>query len=191
MKVANARTARYTDPDLVPEIRVEEADGDDIHAVRAVLILAYAEYQEALPPVLFTAYMEDLLDLERRTPTSQLLVARRGDRVLGAVNYYPDALAQGVGWPDEGWASVRALGVVPQARRQGVAGRLMTSCLDRARAAGSPVLGLHTGEFMKGAVRFYRRLGFRRAPHFDFDVPSSPAVVLPRVTARAYLRLLP
>ena len=135
MKVANARTARYTDPDLVPEIRVEEADGDPIHAVRAVPILVYAEYQEALPPVLFTAYMEDLLDLELLTLTSQLLAARRGDRVLAGVSDYPDALAQGVGWPDEGWASVRALAVVPQARRQGVAGRLMTSCLDRWRAA--------------------------------------------------------
>ena len=35
--------------------------------------------------------------------------------------------------------------------------------------AGAPVLCLHTAEFMTTAVALYERLGFRRAPAYDFD----------------------
>lgn len=164
-------------------ISIEEATEADYHAVRAVLIMAYAEHQAALPPAVFSAYISDLMDLESRSGVSQLLIARRGGRAVGAVTYYPDARLQGVGWPDEGWASVRALGVVPQARQQGVARWLIGACLARARAAHAPVLGLHVADFTQPAINLYRKLGFRPAPHFDFTVPP--------ITARAYLRLNP
>ncbi len=169
--------------DEAATISIEEATEADYHTVRAVLIMAYAEHQAALPPGVFSAYIADLMDLEGRAGVSQLLIARRAGRAVGTVTYYPDARRQGVGWPDEGWASVGALGVVPQARQQGVARWLISACLARARAAQAPVLGLHVADFTEPAINLYRKLGFRPAPHFDFAVPP--------VTARAYLRLNP
>jgi GNAT superfamily N-acetyltransferase len=169
--------------DEAATISIEEATEADYHAVRAVLIMAYAEHQAALPPGVFAAYISDLMDLEGRAGVSQLLIARRAGRAVGTVTYYPDARLQGVGWPDEGWASVGALGVVPQARQQGVARWLIGACLARARAAHAPVMGLHVADFTAPAINLYRKLGFRPAPHFDFTVPP--------VTARAYLRLNP
>jgi GNAT superfamily N-acetyltransferase len=180
-------------PGSDPAIVIEEAREDDHHAVRAALILAHAEHQAALPAAVFSAYIADLMDIERRAPVSQLLIARRAGRVVGTVTYYPDAHLQGVGWPDEGWAAVRALGVVPQARQHGVARWLMGACLARARAAQAPAIGLHVGAAMQPAHNLYRQLGFRRAPHFDFDIPAPAGAIAVSdpVSVQAYLRLLP
>jgi GNAT superfamily N-acetyltransferase len=164
-------------------ITIDEVNASEYHVVRAVLIMAFAEYQAALPPAAFSTFIADLMVLESRANVSRLLIARRGGRAVGMATYYPDARLQGVGWPDEGWASVGALGVVPQARQQGVARWLLTACLARARRAQAPVLGLHAADFTGPAVNLYRKMGFRPAPHFDFTIPP--------ITARAYLRLNP
>lgn len=192
MKLARAskQGTRSTLEIETPPIEIDEAGPGDYHSARAVLIMAYAEYQTVLPDPVFAAYIQDLVDLERRAKHSQLLIARRRGRAVGVVSFYPDACDQGVGWPEEGWGGVRALAVVPQARGLGVAEALMNACMDRARAADAPALALHTADFMEAASRFYRRLGFRRAPHFDFDVPDSAANNHPPVTARAYVRLM-
>lgn len=67
---------------------------------------------------------------------------------------------------------LRALGVDPAARRLGIGRALMQACLERARAAGTAVLCLHTADFMTAAVAMYLGMGFRRVPLFDFDAAS-------------------
>lgn len=84
------------------------------------------------------------------------------------MTFYPDAGGEGLGWPS-GWAGLRALGVDPAMRGLGIGRRLMGECLDRARALGAPVLCLHTAAFMTAAVTIYERMGFERAPEYDFD----------------------
>ena len=64
---------------------------------------------------------------------------------------------------------VRALAVAPDARGLGAGRALMHACLDRARAASAPAIGLHTADFMSAAVVLYQSLGFQRAPHLDID----------------------
>jgi GNAT superfamily N-acetyltransferase len=186
VKATNLRLAEGGLDDLT----IEDASERDFTAVRAAMIVSYAEFQFSMPPAAFSAYLTDLLDLEGRAAASTLLVARRGGRVVGTVTYYPDGGRQHRGWPS-GWASVRALAVVPQARGEGIASCLMAHCLDRARRDGAPVLGLHTGEFMKDALRLYWHLGFRRAPQFDFKIPDE---VLdgpgPQNTAFAYVQTI-
>lgn len=70
-------------------------------------------------------------------------------------------------WPD-GWASIRLLGVSPQARGLGIGRALMQECLRRARADGAVTMGLHTTKLMDVARAMYLRLGFARAPAYDF-----------------------
>jgi ribosomal protein S18 acetylase RimI-like enzyme len=101
----------------------------------------------------------------------RLLVAEHDRRVVGAVTFYEDAAAEGLGWP-AGWAGLRALGVDPAARRLGAGRALMDACLERALAARAPVLCLHTAAFMTAAVAMYEAMGFGRAPSFDFEVPA-------------------
>ena len=153
------------------DVRVRDAGPADPPAVRRVLLAAYQEYATALPPAVFGRYLTDLLDVEARAGSGQVLVAEHGGRVVGTVTYYADAATEGLGWP-AGWAGLRALGVDPAARGLGL-GRILTEeCRRRALAAGAPVLCLHTAELMTAAVALYERMGFRRDPAFDFDAAS-------------------
>ena len=118
---------------------------------------------------MFGRYPTDILDVESRAGTGgKVLVAEHGGRVVGTVTYYPDAADEGFGWP-AGWAGLRALGVEPRARGLGVGRALLEACLERALAAGAPVICLHTAEFMPAAVAIYEAAGFRRDPVHDFD----------------------
>ena len=150
---------------------VREAGPSDLPAVRRVLLAAYQEYAATLPPAVFGRYLTDLLDVESRLGTGELLVAEHGRRIVGTVTYHPEASQEGLGWP-AGWAGLRALGVEPRARGLGIGRALLEACLARARAAGAPTIGLHTAEFMAAAVAMYEAAGFRRDPAHDFDVTS-------------------
>ena len=72
-------------------------------------------------------------------------------------------------WP-EGWASIRALGVLAGERRRGVGEALTHECVRRARRRGAKAIGLHTGSHMTAATGLYERLGFRRAPELDIEI---------------------
>ena len=135
---------------------------------RRVLLAAYQQYATAMPPAVFGRYLAELLDVEARAEVGRILVAEVGGRVVGTVTYYPDAAAEGLGWP-AGWAGLRALGVEPGARGRGVGRALMEACRRRAEAGGADVLCLHTDQFKTAAVAIYAAMGFRRAPAFDFD----------------------
>ena len=162
----------------------------DHAAIHAVVIAAYRQYAGLLPPDIFSAYLADLLDLETHASHGPLIVAEADGRVCGYAAFYPDASAQGVGWPP-GWASGRALAVHPAARGYGVARTLIAAGERLAHDGGSPVLAFHTHSYMTTAIALYERSGYRRAPEFDFDVAARvgrPGAA--QITALAYLRCL-
>lgn len=69
------------------------------------------------------------------------------------------------------------LAVAQEARGKGVASALVTECVNRTKAMGYSYIGLHTGEFMKDAIKLYTKFGFERLPHYDF-VPANDGVVV-------------
>ena len=106
--------------------------------------------------------------MRSRRAHATLIVAEEGARILGAVTYYPDGSCEGhAGWPRQ-WAAIRLLAIHPEARGRGVGRALTAECIRRARADGSRAVGLHTTEFMAIARAMYERMGFVRAPEFDF-----------------------
>ena len=171
------------------DIRVRLALDSDIEPARAVLAEAYSEYESAFPAENWRPYLADILDLEGRAPESELLVAERGGEVVACVSYFPpgskasypsDSFSEH--WPAD-WSAFRLLAVSPSARGSGV-GRLLTeACIDRARDQGAPAIGLHTTAPMRIARAMYERMGFVRAPRFDFR-PG------PTVVVEAYRMLL-
>jgi len=169
---------------------VRDAVPADHPAIRAVVAAAYGQYAGLIPPVVFSNYQADLLDLERHASHGRLLVVDVDERVWGFGAFYPDASVQGLGWPP-GWASGRALAVHPAARGYGVARALMAAGERLAQDGGAPVIALHTASFMTTARALYERLGYRRAPEFDFDMAArfGGAGAMP-ITALAYLRHL-
>ena len=158
----------------MPKIEVRTGGAEDKDAARSVLEAAYSEYVPAFPPENWATYIKDILDLEGRADESELLVAEHDGRLVGCVSYFPpgskasypsDAFSER--WPDD-WGAFRLLAVDPQARGLGVGRRLTDECIDRTREAGAPALGLHTTAPMKIARAMYERMGFERAPEYDF-----------------------
>jgi ribosomal protein S18 acetylase RimI-like enzyme len=147
-------------------MEVRAARAADLESARRVVTAAYDQFRPVIGADLYSVYLDDLVDFDGRSSVAELLVADRGGEIAGAVTYYPAAVDEGFGWPED-WAGFRALAVDPAQRGHGVGERLVSACVERATAAGSPVLCLHTASFMDAAVRLYERLGFERRPEFD------------------------
>ena len=167
---------------------VRDAVPADYPAIRDVVIAAYSQYAGLIAPDIFSAYLADLLDLDTHARHGRLFAVEAGQWVCAFGAWYPDASVQGVGWPP-GWASGRALAVHPAGRGHGVARALIATGERLAQEGGSPVLAFHTHSYMTDARALYDRLGYRRAPEFDFDVAArfgGPAAT--PIMALAYLR---
>src|SRR2546422_9580943 len=105
---------------------------------------------------------QNIADVWSRAPISSTIVAERDGKLLGSVNYYRPGRADSIDntWPPE-WASIRLLGVSPEARGLGIGRALMDECLRRARAGGGRGMGLGTASLMGGARAQYLRRGFK------------------------------
>lgn len=171
---------------MAGELRIRDAHEEDLDVVSALLVDAYAQF---LPPpreltveerAEWDGYRRNVADVWSRVPISSTIVAERDGTLLGSVNYYAPGQVDSLdgAWPD-GWASIRLLGVSPQARGLGIGRALMNECLRRARADGATTMGLHTTKLMDVARAMYVRLGFTRTPEHDFH----PA---PDFTVEAY-----
>jgi ribosomal protein S18 acetylase RimI-like enzyme len=78
-------------------------------------------------------------------------------------------------------AAFRMLVVDPAVQGRGVGELLVTTCLDRARAAGRRRMVLSTDPRMAAAQRLYQRLGFTRLPERDWSpVPGVDLLVYAR-----------
>ncbi len=122
------------------ELTIRDARGEDLDAVSALLIDAYAQFMP--PPRELTAeeragwdgYRRNIADVWSRVPVSSTIVAEREGKLLGSVNYYAPGQADSLddAWPD-GWASIRLLGVSPQARSLGIDGGVLATRPRRRR----------------------------------------------------------
>ena len=167
------------------ELEVRLARPDELEGARSVLAAAYAQYESSFPEENWVRYYADILDLEGRDDSSELLIALRDGDLVGCVSYFPpgskaeypsDSFSEH--WPPE-WAAFRLLAVDPAARGAGVGRRLTEFCIERAREQGAPSVGLHTTDAMQVARKMYERTGFLRAPIYDFH-PS------PEIAVEAY-----
>ena len=186
-QVKGAHNSRATIP-LMSMISVRQAAERDIEPARTILRAAYSEYEPSFPAENWAPYLKDILDLEGRSEASDLLVGEIDGRVVGCVSYFPpgskasypsDAFSER--WPDD-WAAFRLLAVDPRARGRGVGRRLTDACIERAREQGAPCLGLHTTAPMAAARGMYERMGFERAPRFDFRPGPTVLVEAYRLT---------
>jgi GNAT superfamily N-acetyltransferase len=186
MSATSTATATRRDAPLL----VRGAVPADYPAIGEVVAAACARYADLMPPGIFSAYLADLLDLETHARRGRLLAAEVDEQVRGFAVFYPVAPVRGFGLPHE-WASGRALAVHPAARGHAIARAMLAACEYLARQAAAPVLVFHPPSIMTDAIALYERLGYTRAPEFDFDVASrfgQPGAV--PIGSIAYLRHL-
>lgn len=88
-----SETARPAQRDAVPLVRC--AVPADHAAIRDVVIAAYEQYAEQLPPHVWSDYLSDVLDLEKHASHGRLIVVEVDGRIRGFGAFYPDASVQG------------------------------------------------------------------------------------------------
>jgi len=155
---------------------MRDAREDELDAVGAMMVEAYAQYMPA-PDADLTSeqrkvwdeYRDEIGDVRSRLAYSSLIVAEDDGEILGAVTFYPpsDGPSQNHELPSA-WAGFRLLAVAPGARGRGIGRQLTQECIERARALNAPALGLHTTHLMDVARAMYQRMGFERTPEYDF-----------------------
>ena len=147
-----------------PPIAVRLARPDEYDAVGALTAEVYGDEGFA-----HGDYLPVLRDAARRAAVADVLVAvDAGGQLLGTLTYAPG----GTPFADlarPGEAEFRMLAVRPAARGQGVATRLVTAAIARARAQGHRRLAISTQPAMTAAHRLYERLGFTRTPERDWS----------------------
>ena len=149
-------------PDASP-LTVEPARPDDYARIAQLTVDVYVRGGLATP-----AYAPELADVAGRAGRSELLVVRdAGGHVVGSVALVLTGDFGNVITSDEE-AAFRMLVVDPAARGQGVGQLLVSTCLDRARAAGKHRMVISTDPRMTTAHRLYEGLGFTRLPERDW-----------------------
>jgi GNAT superfamily N-acetyltransferase len=159
------------------ELRIRDAGPEELDGLLEVVLDAYSQFGEFLPPGFAGEYRQEVADV-LSNPNTQVLVAEDGGVTAGTVAFYPEGGYYHESVPAD-WACLRTLAVLPECRGRGIGRALMEETIRRARALGRSRMLLHTLPFMSAARALHERVGFTRAPELD--------VAYSTVTALAYL----
>jgi ribosomal protein S18 acetylase RimI-like enzyme len=145
-------------------VAVVAAEPEDFEQIAELTVRVYVDGGLAS-----RGYAAQLADVAGRAEQAELLVVRDADgRILGSVALVLAGSFGNVTASDDE-AAFRMLVVDPAAQGRGIGELLVTTCLDRARAAGKRRMVLSTDTRMAAAQRLYRRLGFTRLPERDWN----------------------
>jgi GNAT superfamily N-acetyltransferase len=158
-------------------VRVDAARPDDFRRIAELTAGVYRDEGYA-----GEEYLAQLADVADRATRAELLVARGPDGdgredVVGSVALVLDG-ELGEVLESAAEAGFRMLVVDAAARGRGVGELLVTTCLERARAAGKQRVVISTDPRMSSAHRLYERLGFTRLPERDWSpLPGTDLLV--------------
>ena len=165
-------------------LTLRDARPEDRGTIRALTLAAYSEFASVMEPGAWAGLDGAVrAGLEAEGEGVERIVAERGGEIVGSVMLFsPSTDAYGGAAKRASWPELRLLAVAPTARGAGVGEALVRECARRARLAGATELGLHTSDSLRAAVRMYRRMGFERAPEFDFRPDGAELVMAYRLT---------
>jgi putative acetyltransferase len=106
-------------------------------------------------------------------PDIRFVVARLGGSAVGCGALRLDA----------GFAELKRMYVVPEARRRGIAWRLLARLEALAAANGRSLVRLETGVAQAEAIALYERAGFRRIPPFPPYRPDPLSLFMEKALA--------
>jgi len=151
------------------EVTLRDARPDERAAVAQVTLRAYAELAEVMEPEAWAGLDGAVRAALASDAPAERIVAEHRGALVGSVMLFPPAVDAYEGLADLApWPELRLLAVSPDARGLGVGRLLVEECVRRARRMGAADLGLHTSQSMRVAMEMYQRMGFERAPEYDF-----------------------
>ena len=159
------------------DVVVRDARDDERTTVRELTLRAYAEYAAVMAPTAWAGLERAVRAALDSEEAAELIVAEHRGELVGSVMLFPPASdAYGGMAGRASWPELRLLAVAPEARGLGVGRALVDECVRRARRTGASELGLHTSASMRVAMRLYERMGFVRAPEYDFQPEGAERV---------------
>jgi GNAT superfamily N-acetyltransferase len=159
-------------------VKIREALDNEKEMIREQRVKAYEEHAQIIPEGHWNALKQAISSDSVEQIHVEHLVAELDGEIVGSVALFPaktdayEGLVDMLDYPE-----IRMLAVTPHARGKGVAELLIKECILRAKVSGSRYIGLHTGDFMKTAMRLYERMNFIRIPQFDFQPADDEIIV--------------
>jgi ribosomal protein S18 acetylase RimI-like enzyme len=150
-------------------MEIREVRPEEYEEAGRVTALAYREFAPPNDPD-WEEYLGEIADVAGRANRTLVLVAAQDGRILGTATMEFDDGVVGDDDPSlpPEMASLRMLGVDPEARSRGIGRALVEACIDLSRARQKTLFVLRTTERMLAAHRLYESLGFER--DLDRDV---------------------
>jgi GNAT superfamily N-acetyltransferase len=151
-------------------MEIRDAASNELAFIREQRVNAYREHARLLPGSHWQALERALSSEADIHPGVQLIVAELEGNIRGSVVLFPpqsdayEGQVEALEYPE-----IRMLAVSSECRGKGVASALIEECIQRSKANGFGSIGLHTGDFMHGAIQLYEKLGFERVPEYDFQ----------------------
>ncbi|MEH7381834.1 GNAT family N-acetyltransferase [Bacillus sp. JJ1533] len=159
-------------------MKIRDAKQDELDFIREQRVAAYFEHSSVIPAAHWQALKQSISSEADRLHGSELIVCELNGGIVGSVVLIPANTDAYDGQLDElEYPEIRMLAVSPEARGKGVASALITECIQRSRAKNHRHIGLHTGEFMRQAIKLYTKHGFERLPQYDFE-PANDGIIV-------------
>lgn len=157
---------------------IRDAEERELPFIREQRVSSYHEHAAAIPEDHWKALKKAISSNADTQDGVERIVAEVDGQVVGSVALFPAKSDAYEGHIDElDYPEIRMLAVAPVARGKGAAKALVSECIRRAEAKGFSSVGLHTGQFMEGAMRLYESMGFEREPQFDFE-PANDGIIV-------------
>jgi tRNA (guanine37-N1)-methyltransferase len=167
---AVART-RQRRPELLPssELVIEPARPQDAGELWTLQLAAYLSEGQVNSSLSIPPLTQTLDDMRDSLSIGTVLVARRGQRLVGSVRGEPQ--------DDQVWYIGRLM-VAPDLWGEGIGGELMTA-IEGCAPPGTTRLRLLTGAASERNVAYYQRRGYREVAR-DLDVVGVVVVIMER-----------
>ncbi|MFF0607395.1 GNAT family N-acetyltransferase [Nocardia tengchongensis] len=144
----------------VNDVQIRDAEAADFAAIGDLTVEVYVGEGHVNPE---SPYVAELADTATRAASAEILVAVRGDELLGSLTMArPGTAFADIARPGE--LEFRMLAVSKRARGLGIGRALLERVVDTARAEGFDAVVLTTMPTMQDARRMYDRFGFAQVP---------------------------
>lgn len=160
-------------------MRIRDAQQKELDFIRKQRVASYLEHSRVIPTDHWQALKQAISSEADRLHGSELIVCEVDEKIVGSVVLFPAKTDAYEGQLEElDYPEIRMLAVDPKVRGKGVASALITECISRTKAKNHQFIGLHTGEFMKQAIKLYTKHGFERLPQYDFEPANDGIMVM-------------
>jgi len=159
-------------------LKIRKVETNEIINVRKQRISCYEEYKKDISNEHWKALKGTLSSENDVMDGVEFFVMEDGGKIVGSVVLFPaqlDAYEWQTGKAE--YPEIRMLAVDKESRGHGIARELVKHCILVSQEKGYTHIGLHTADFMKGAMKLYEDMGFVRVPELDFE-PANDGVMV-------------